>query len=80
MVYSTCTMSPLQNDGVVQTAIARCQEELNIHANVVDLSPLAEAFSDKFTFFPNCRYGQLVVPRIVTNYGPTYFARLVRTV
>lgn len=79
VVYSTCTMSPLQNDGVVQNAIVRCQEEFNIGTNVVDLSPLAKGCGDVFSFFPNCRYGQLVVPRITANYGPMYFARLKRT-
>ncbi|XP_792601.3 5-methylcytosine rRNA methyltransferase NSUN4 isoform X1 [Strongylocentrotus purpuratus] len=79
VVYSTCTMSPLQNDGVVQNAITRCQEEFNISTSVADLSPLARAYRDVFSFFPNCRYGQLVVPRISANYGPMYFSRLIRT-
>nr|XP_054753175.1 5-methylcytosine rRNA methyltransferase NSUN4-like [Lytechinus pictus] len=79
VVYSTCTMSPLQNDGVIQSTITRCREEFNIEATVADLSPLARAYSDVFSFFSNCRYGQLVVPRITANYGPMYFSRLIRT-
>ncbi|XP_071506200.1 5-cytosine rRNA methyltransferase NSUN4-like [Diadema antillarum] len=78
VVYSTCTISPLQNDGVVQSAVTKCQEELDIGVSVVDLSPMAVGFSDVFNL-TGCRYGQLVLPNILGNYGPMYFARLLRT-
>ncbi|KAJ8027456.1 5-methylcytosine rRNA methyltransferase NSUN4 [Holothuria leucospilota] len=76
VVYSTCSLSTLQNDGVVQGAITKCQEEFDLQIQVVDLSPLATCLSSVFKFSDITKYGQLVIPDLTANFGPMYFARL----
>lgn len=76
VVYSTCSLSTLQNDGVVQGAIIKCQEEFDLQIQVVDLSPLATCLSPVFKFSDITKYGQLVIPDLTANFGPMYFARL----
>ena len=82
VVYSTCTLSPMQNDGVVRSALTRIWEETNIEYQVDDLSQIAGCFSDFFTCLgrkENVKYGQLIIPNIVNNFGPMYVAKITRT-
>ncbi|KAL1384009.1 hypothetical protein pipiens_013068 [Culex pipiens pipiens] len=69
LVYSTCSLSPVQNDGVVHMALSN-----------VDLSQVMQPFSDMYKFaYPNTlKYGQLVLPFLPVNFGPMYFCKLVR--
>ncbi|KAI8439221.1 hypothetical protein MSG28_013062 [Choristoneura fumiferana] len=81
VVYSTCSLSPVQNDGVVHMALKHAFETNNIVATVKDLSgPLAGLSSTLSLCAGGAapRYGQLVVPTIEANFGPSYIARLVR--
>ena len=45
---------------------------------IEDTGPLADRFRKSFTFYDRCRYGQLVLPDLTANFGPTYFAKLRR--
>lgn len=76
VVYSTCTLSPSQNDGVVQAALEYIWQETDINVSVVDLDYLARAFSDTFRFSKTCRFGQLVLPALSCNFGPMYICKL----
>ncbi|XP_072036671.1 5-cytosine rRNA methyltransferase NSUN4-like [Amphiura filiformis] len=78
VVYSTCTLSRLQNDDVVENAISTCRSQYKIQANVVDLSPLTSALDKVFNFWKECTYGQLVLPGLKRNFGPMYFCKLRR--
>lgn len=80
-VYSTCSLSPIQNDGVVHMALRHIWEETNIGVEVRDLSPALEAAKDIFHLGNNVglRYGHLVLPFLPANFGPMYFCKLVRT-
>ena len=81
-VYSTCTLSPMQNDGVVRSALTRIWEETNIEYRVDDLSGIAGCFQDFFTTLgrkENVQYGRLIVPNILNNFGPIYVAKISRT-
>nr|XP_023671594.1 5-methylcytosine rRNA methyltransferase NSUN4 [Paramormyrops kingsleyae] len=78
VVYSTCTLSQLQNECVVEQALRVAQEELDIGVQVEDVGPLSHIFSTTFCFAPDRRLGALVVPHLTANFGPTYFCKLQR--
>jgi len=83
VVYSTCTLSPSQNDGVVYDALKNVWSETGMEFYVEDLSKAIEPFRTilKFghtRFGTQPYYGQLVLPCVENNFGPMYFAKLTR--
>ncbi|XP_011427281.3 5-methylcytosine rRNA methyltransferase NSUN4 [Magallana gigas] len=78
VVYSTCTLSPAQNDGVVHAAMDHLWKETDIDTVVIDISYLRPIFKDIFTFFPKTKYGQLVLPTLSSNFGPMYICKIKR--
>ncbi|KAH9387979.1 5-methylcytosine rRNA methyltransferase nsun4 [Tyrophagus putrescentiae] len=74
VVYSTCSLSPIQNDGVVHMALQRLAQEGGAPA-LLALRPLRGVFALNHSF----KYGTQVVPFLPSNFGPMYFAKLVRT-
>ncbi|XP_060076246.1 5-methylcytosine rRNA methyltransferase NSUN4-like [Ylistrum balloti] len=76
VVYSTCTLSAAQNDGVIQSALEYIWQETDINVAVVDLNHMAKAFSKTFRFWRNSRLGQVVLPTLSCNFGPMYIAKL----
>lgn len=81
VVYSTCTLSPIQNDGVVFSALKTIWETTDIECYVSDMSELFKPFHDLMRFHGEGRgakYGQLILPDITRNFGPMYFSRIVR--
>ncbi|XP_022118311.2 5-methylcytosine rRNA methyltransferase NSUN4 [Pieris rapae] len=81
VVYSTCSLSPIQNDGVVHLALKQAFVGDNIVAVVKDMTvPFSSLSSTLMLGKGNAKpkYGQLVVPHIDANFGPAYIARLVR--
>ncbi|KAL7304112.1 hypothetical protein TKK_0003570 [Trichogramma kaykai] len=79
VVYSTCSLSPVQNDGVVQMSLKRAYEEYNVVFVVKDqtraLLPLKYLYN--FGDF-GLKYGHIVVPSKSRNSGPMYFCKMVR--
>ncbi|XP_077540630.1 5-methylcytosine rRNA methyltransferase l(2)10685 [Haemaphysalis longicornis] len=76
LVYSTCALSPVQNDGVVHMALQQLWQQSSARYALVDLS---ETFAPlPFRFFGGCRYGQLALPFLPNNVGPLYVARIER--
>ncbi|CAG2184850.1 NSUN4 [Mytilus edulis] len=78
VVYSTCSLSPGQNDGVIQATLEHLWKETNIDVNVIDLSYMQTLFKDTFNFYPCCRFGQLVLPNLRANFGPMFICKLKR--
>lgn len=79
VVYSTCTMSPLENDSVVQRALMQLEEEE--HRSKFAIINLKEAFRPLrglYRFHTKFTYGQLVVPHICSNFGPMYISKIKR--
>uniref|UniRef100_A0A6Q2X9U7 5-cytosine rRNA methyltransferase NSUN4 n=1 Tax=Esox lucius TaxID=8010 RepID=A0A6Q2X9U7_ESOLU len=78
VLYSTCSLSQLQNWYVVDRAIHLAREELGISLQVADLRPLTQLFKDTFNFAPDLNLGQLVLPHLTANFGPIYMCKLQR--
>ncbi|KAM6948156.1 5-cytosine rRNA methyltransferase NSUN4 [Aplochiton taeniatus] len=78
IVYSTCSLSQLQNQYVVEQAIHLAQAELNIRLQVVDLRPLTYLFRNTFQFAADLHLGELVLPQLDANFGPIYMCKLRR--
>ena len=81
LVYSTCTLSPVQNDGVVHMALRSLWEETTLDFEVCDLSEAVKPFRFLCKLHgrqEGLKYGQLVVPFLPNNFGPMYFAKIRR--
>ena len=81
MVYSTCTLSPMQNDGVISLALKHLWEETNIDVSVLDLTETVKPYANIVQLSKNVKvtkYGQQIVPSLGQNYGPMYFAKIKR--
>ncbi|GIX83825.1 hypothetical protein CEXT_337321 [Caerostris extrusa] len=79
LVYSTCTLSPIQNDGVVHMSLSNLSIESSHEFQVQDLSTAFFPLRKMFQFSYNCLYGQLVIPFLPLNYGPMYICKITRT-
>ncbi|KAJ0174787.1 hypothetical protein K1T71_009895 [Dendrolimus kikuchii] len=81
VVYSTCSLSPIQNDGVVHSALKNAFETYSVVANIKDLTMSMAGFSSTLQLGTGSaapKYGQLVTPCIGANFGPSYISKLVR--
>lgn len=79
VVYSTCSLSPIQNDGVVHMALQRMGQESTATFGVVNMKEALRPLRGVFQFSHNFKYGTQVLPFLPSNFGPMYFAKLVRT-
>jgi len=80
VVYSTCSLSPIQNDGVIHMALKRIWEETKIQITVKDLTAALVQTRSVYKMEKQnlLKYGHLVLPCKDQNYGPTYFCKLQR--
>jgi 16S rRNA C967 or C1407 C5-methylase (RsmB/RsmF family) len=90
VVYSTCTLAPVQNEGVVERAIENLRssssnkKQRGYHGNapikceIVSTQSLEKNFAYFFEFHAKTRYGSLVLPHISKNFGPLYFCKIRR--
>ena len=81
VVYSTCTLSPMQNDSVIALALKKIWEDTKIDVAIIDLSKTILPFKSFLNFSNNSRavkYGQQILPSIGQNFGPMYFAKIKR--
>ncbi|KAF1384146.1 hypothetical protein PFLUV_G00139260 [Perca fluviatilis] len=78
ILYSTCTLSQIQNLGVVEQAVYLARENRGIQLQVVDLRPLTHMFRKTFHFAPDLPLGEMVIPHLAANFGPIYMCKLRR--
>lgn len=81
VVYSTCSLSPIQNDGVVHSALKNVFENYSVVATIKDLTASMAGFRSTLELGTDSaapKYGQLVTPRVGANFGPSYISKLVR--
>ncbi len=67
LVYSTCSISPLENDGVVERLLTRKKEMAELDSDVSDLADLEKT-----------QFGFQIFPDQSNGIGPIFFARLRR--
>ena len=81
LVYSTCTLSPVQNEGVVNMALKSLWEETSQRFVVSDLTAALRPFQWLFKILgpkEGIKLGNLVVPNLINNFGPTYLCKITR--
>ncbi|XP_012786511.2 5-methylcytosine rRNA methyltransferase NSUN4 isoform X2 [Ochotona princeps] len=78
VVYSTCSLSHLQNEYVVQGTMELLANQYSIKVQVEDLTHFRKHFVETFYFFPSCQVGELVIPNLMANFGPMYFCKMRR--
>lgn len=80
LIYSTCSLSPIQNDGVIHMSLQKAFNEYGITTTIKDLSLLIRLFDDIFKFenSKQLKYGQMVLPYLPANFGPMYFCKIER--
>ncbi|KRX96643.1 5-methylcytosine rRNA methyltransferase NSUN4 [Trichinella pseudospiralis] len=80
LVYSTCSLSPVQNDMVIENVFRKLQiDHLNMEIVVVNLDNMVDSLKNSMAFdFIPCKYGQLIIPSVLNNFGPLYICKLKR--
>ncbi|KAK3769809.1 hypothetical protein RRG08_046914 [Elysia crispata] len=78
IVYSTCTLSPAQNDGVIQAVAEELWETSEVEVAVQDLTNLSHALSHTFKFHRKSKHGLTVLPTLLNNFGPSFVSKLRR--
>jgi len=78
VVYSTCSLSPIQNDGVVHMALQHICENTSMEVVVKDLAYVFRPLNFLCYLKGPLRYGHLVTPSVIANFGPMYVAKITR--
>ncbi|KAL3069110.1 hypothetical protein niasHT_034340 [Heterodera trifolii] len=79
VVYSTCTLSPTQNEMVVENACALARTHYGIKAVERSLKKMENRLTNTglFQFSADCRRGSLLLPTLLSNFGPTYVCKIL---
>ncbi|PAV64278.1 hypothetical protein WR25_25360 [Diploscapter pachys] len=80
VVYSTCTLSPIQNESVIEKAAAMVKHNFGIDVIEESLSDLFISLYNTGMYQVNthCRRGYLILPFLPSNFGPMYVCKLTR--
>ena len=79
VVYSTCTLSPAQNEGVVYAALQEVWSTTSMEFKIRDLTHAFEPLAWNFRLAPSAHgWGLQVLPWLPSNFGPMFFSRIDR--
>ncbi|KAL3092697.1 hypothetical protein niasHS_007906 [Heterodera schachtii] len=80
VVYSTCTLSPTQNEMVVENPCALARTYYGIKAVERSLKKMENRLTNTglFQFSADCRPGSLLLPTLLSNFEPTYVCKITR--
>lgn len=76
IVYSTCSLSPIQNEGVVNSVLDHFANETKFKLEIESVDLLKRYFQYFFKFSNTCKMGLLVAPDIKSNFGPFYLCKI----
>jgi len=78
VVYSTCSLSPSQNDGVIRRFFEQHKKHHPKDSQPVisNIDALTTLFGFNLNFFRGCKYGIQVIPTLRANFGPMYICRI----
>ena len=76
IIYSTCSLSPIQNEGVVNSALNMFENHPEFKLRVEPVEHLKLNLSYFFSFSKTCNLGLIVTPNITKNFGPFYLCKL----
>uniref|UniRef100_A0AC34RLE9 SAM-dependent MTase RsmB/NOP-type domain-containing protein n=1 Tax=Panagrolaimus sp. JU765 TaxID=591449 RepID=A0AC34RLE9_9BILA len=81
VVYSTCSLSPMQNDAVVENAAVIAEHEFGTKCFEKSLIRLQKhlAPTKLGTFAKNSQRGILVLPNLRSNFGSMYVCKLQKS-
>ena len=75
LVYSTCSLSPGQNDFVVRAALERLEKDTEQRYAVYKLKEALRPLRPLYKVY-YCQYGMLILPFIPSNSGPMYISKI----
>lgn len=76
IVYSTCSLSPIQNEGIINQVKDYFQNKKDFMVKVEQLDYLKTIFKYFFNFSNACKTGAMIVPSIQKNFGPIYLCKI----
>jgi 16S rRNA C967 or C1407 C5-methylase (RsmB/RsmF family) len=69
LLYSTCSISPLENDGVIERLLDRKKEHVALDLRACD-----------FGAFEKTKFGIQIFPDLHAGIGPIFFSRLKKSI
>jgi len=67
LIYSTCSISPFENDGVIERLLKKKSDLIQLDPDTSDLTDLEKT-----------KFGFQIFPDLSSGAGPIYFSRLVK--
>ena len=77
VVYSTCSLSPFENDGVIDEVLSQFSESDQLKVSVLDVDFTSHSLTQMFNYRLT-RFGTLILPSRTKNWGPMYICKLQR--
>ena len=76
IVYSTCSLSPIENDGIIRSTLTDLSDSYSAKVETVDFSGTLDL--KEFCVSDTTEHGLLVIPTKLKNWGPMYTCKMLR--